>query len=249
MINFKRKNKLIELATLVLLVSSNLGINANILAQPDPEQKPEDSEASSEEKRGLSNTDFPENLPDPSSLQNSQTVQSQSSNENPFAPTVVRGTPRRSSPSDIVRTLENDNKFQTLISILELADLNSELEEPEFLVLFAPTEKAFDGLTAELYDRLILPENRGQLIEFIKNHFVIGEIPTDDIERGEIQTLNGNKIRVKLNSNGEVQLNEVTAKEGEFIRTQNGLIVPIDRVLFAPRLENENSITENRSMF
>jgi uncharacterized surface protein with fasciclin (FAS1) repeats len=84
------------------------------------------------------------------------------------------------------------------------------------------------------------------LIEFIKNHFVIGQIQTTDITQGEITTLSGNVVRIQVNSTlAEVQLNEATAKSGEFILTQNGLIVPIDRVLFVPNVQIENSTTQN----
>ncbi|MEL7034879.1 MAG: fasciclin domain-containing protein [Cyanobacteria bacterium J06592_8] len=211
-------------------------MNSHILAQSNSEQDSSSSDSSSPINRGLPNTNTPQNLSTPDNIPTPEINVTSSSSDNPFSPTVVRGTPRRTIGSDILRTLRQVNQFETLISILELADLNSELETPGFLVLFAPTEKAFDRLETELYDRLILPENRSQLIEFLKNHLVIGEISQDDLERGEIQMLSGTSIQVELNSNGEVKLNGATAKEGEFIQTQNGLIVPIDRVLVVPNL-------------
>ena len=253
MIDFKIEKKFKQWVTLAIMVSFILGITTNILAQSDSEQTSDrsknSSEKNSETNRGLPNTDVPENLPDAKTIENSNSMTSENSNDNPFAPTVVRGTPRRSSPSDIIKTLENDDKFQTLLSILELANLSFELEKPGFLVLFAPTEEAFNHLPPELYNRLILPENRSQLIELIKNHFVLQQIQATDLERGEIKTLTGTKIRVKVNSNGEVQLNETTTKKDEFIQTRNGLIVPVDQVLFIPNLDIENSTTQTPSTF
>jgi len=246
MMNFMLKKTIKLLAAWIVILSVNVGITADILAQSYSEKNPSDSDTPSETNRGLLDRDLPENLPNPNTIPTSENNVTESSNENPFAPSVVRGTPRRSSPSDIVKTLENDNKFQTLISILELSDLSSDLEQSGFFVIFAPTEEAFDRLTAGLYYRLILPENRSLLIEFIKNNFVIGQIQTTDITQGEIKTLSGNVVRVQVNSTqAEVQLNEATAKSGEFILTQNGLIVPIDRVLFVPNVQIENSTTQN----
>lgn len=244
---FKHKNKFNLLAIFAIILTVNFGIINNILAQSDSEKTPEQSEEPAEQDRGLPGTVIPENLPNSDSIPTLQIDSSQSSYENPFAPNVIQGTPRRTSPNDILKTLENDNKFQTLISILQLADLDSDLENQEFLVLFAPTEEAFDRLTPGLYDRLILPENRSQLLEFIKNHFVSGEIQTADLQNGEFKMISGRLVRVKINSDKqEVQRNEITVKQGEFIGTQNGLIVPINRVLFAPNLDIESSTSENR---
>ncbi len=104
------------LAAWIVILSVNVGITADILAQSYSEKNPSDSDTPSETNRGLLDRDLPENLPNPNTIPTSENNVTESSNENPFAPSVVRGTPRRSSPSDIVKTLENDNKFQTLIT-------------------------------------------------------------------------------------------------------------------------------------
>lgn len=237
MINFSFKKYIKIGLAFVVLTSINPGVTAEILAESNTEEILEDSETPSETNRGFPRINSPESLTNPNTIPNPQINATDSSNDNLFAPTVIKGTARRSSPSDIVKTLENDNKFQTLISILALTDLNSELAQPGFLVVFAPTEDAFDQLTEGLYNRLILPENRSLLIEFVKNHFVVGEIKSEDLTQGEIKTFSGTTVRIIVNSNnGDIQLNEATAKASEFIQTQNGLIVPINRVLFAPNL-------------
>lgn len=241
MLTFELKNKSIKnkfkiVLIFLITVTIILGLSSHIVAQSDSEESSSSSDNPSQINRGLPNTNTPQNLSTPDNIPAPESNMTNSSSDNPFSPTVVRGTPRRTIPSDILRSLRQVNQFETLLSILELAELNSELETPGFLVLFAPTEEAFDRLPVELYDHLILPKNRSLLIEFLKNHLVIGEISQGDLERGEVQTLSGTSVRVQLNSNQEVKLNDATAKEGEFIQTQNGLIVPIDRVLFVPNL-------------
>ena len=247
---FSLKIKLKQLAFASIIAGTMFGITGRIFAESEAEkaptnspQTPANSNPTSESDRRSPSRGFPNNsLPAPNSIPVPEAGAAENPSENPFALNVVRGTSRRSL-GDIVKTLGDDNRFQTLIEIIKLAGLDSELGKAEFIVLFAPTEEAFDGLSSELFDQILLPENRNQLVELIRTHFVAGEIKLSDLKKGEFTTLNGQIIRVKLNSSGkEVQLNEVTAKPNEFILTQNekALIVPINAFLFSPKLDAEN---------
>ena len=136
MIIFKLKNKIKQLAILAIIVSVILGITGRILAQSDSEKNSTDSKKTpahsdnpSQQDRGLPSRGLPENLPNSDRLPTLQRGQAQSSNENPFDPEVVRATSRRSL-GNIVKTLEDDERFQTLIEIIKLANLDSELEKP-----------------------------------------------------------------------------------------------------------------------
>lgn len=235
---WKFKNRVKVFRILAAVLSFLLIVAVPVLSQSDSEpNSSETNPPSSEPSRGVPNSDSEENLINPNPQSEIRQNSSASSNDNPFSPTVVQGTPRRSSPSDVAKTLTNLNQFQTLASILQLVDLNQELQQPGFLVLFAPTEKAFDKLSNSFYDQLILPENRDKLLQFIKNHLVMGEIPITELEAGQIKTLGGTKIQIKMNSETEeIQLNESNTSQRQFINTQNGLIVPIDRILVEPQI-------------
>ncbi len=235
---WKLKNRVKVLLILAAIISFFLKVTIPVIAQSDSEpNSSETNPPSSEPSRGLPNSDSEENLMNPNPQSEIRQNSSASSNDNPFSPTVVQGTPRRSSPSDVAKTLTDLSQFQTLASILQLVDLDQELQKPGFLVLFAPTEKAFDQLSNSFYDQLILPENRDQLLQFIKNHLVMGEIPMTELEEGQIKTLGGIQIQIKMNSETEaIQLNESNTSQRQFIATQNGLIVPIDQILVEPQI-------------
>ena len=136
----------------------------------------------------------------------------------------------------LVTLLASDNNFATLSSNLQAAELLKVLNNKENLTLLAPTEEAFAALSPELQQKLSQPEI---LDKVLKYHMIDGTIGDKDIKRREIATLleqNSVKIGGVAGENNQVtvKLNDATASQP--ISADNGVIIPIDKVLIPPSL-------------
>ncbi|MEL7150794.1 MAG: fasciclin domain-containing protein [Pseudomonadota bacterium] len=134
------------------------------------------------------------------------------------------------SEPDIVDTAVAAGSFTTLVAAVQAADLVDTLKSPGPFTVFAPTDDAFAALPAGTVESLLLPENKGQLVEILTYHVVSGRVPASRLagKRGSIATVEGRAVHfdgrngVRINSS-----NVVTAD----IAASNGIIHVIDAVL------------------
>ncbi|MGE5659545.1 MAG: fasciclin domain-containing protein [Actinomycetota bacterium] len=159
--------------------------------------------------------------------------QSNSESQSVFQPSSILDSPKRSG-SNLVETLAKEIEFQTLASALAIAQLNDTLAvgEKGALTIFAPTNQAFQK-NATTYAKLLQPQNRDKLIRLLRYHLVKGEVKPEDVNRGEIQTLEGNFLKIRVTPNG-VFVNERAKAIQPSIETSNGVIVRIDQLLIPP---------------
>jgi uncharacterized surface protein with fasciclin (FAS1) repeats len=101
------------------------------------------------------------------------------------------------------------------------------------LTVLAPSDKAFANLPDDVQAKLADPEKLAQLLKY---HFVAGEITEDDIQRRSVATLleqtSVSITGIPLGDQVGVKLNDATATEP--IAADNGVVIPIDRVLIPP---------------
>ena len=74
---------------------------------------------------------------------------------------------------NIVDTAVANGNFTTLVTALQAADLDDDLEGPGPFTVFAPTDDAFDALDAlspGIVASLLLPENKATLIDILTYH-------------------------------------------------------------------------------
>lgn len=129
---------------------------------------------------------------------------------------------------NILDTLTADDAFQTLLSILKMADLTDRLKEPGPLTLFAPNDEAFtrinlDEITAE----------RDNLFSLLNYHIVRGKFTSSEIARNEqLMTCNNKSLSVRLEEGQQVIDNARYVKTD--LECSNGIIHIIDNV-FLPQ--------------
>lgn len=78
---------------------------------------------------------------------------------------------------NIVDTAVANGNFTTLVTALQAADLDDDLEGPGPFTVFAPTDDAFDALDAlspGIVASLLLPENKATLIDILTYHVFNG---------------------------------------------------------------------------
>ncbi|MFZ1398976.1 MAG: fasciclin domain-containing protein, partial [Candidatus Promineifilaceae bacterium] len=140
-------------------------------------------------------------------------------------------TSNEGSPEDTLnRVLEEDGRFTTLLSLLQMTDLDIDLDNPATdYTIFAPTDAAFNNLSDELMEQLM---NEPDTLEAILSYHIVGDslsinqIATDDY----IPTQEGRPLIVTTDDSNNVSLNG-TRVENFNIVASNGVIHAVDTVL------------------
>lgn len=132
------------------------------------------------------------------------------------------------STGDIVDVASSDPNFSTLVQAVQEADLVDTLQGEGPFTVFAPTNAAFNDLPAGTLDALLQPENEDLLTEVLTYHVVPGEVTSDELETGVVDTLNGG-VAVNV-SPGRVVVNNASVIQAD-VPASNGVIHAINRVL------------------
>lgn len=132
----------------------------------------------------------------------------------------------------IVDIATSSDSFNTLVSVLEEAELVEVLQGEGPFTVFAPTDEAFDALPEGTLDALMAPENRDVLVSLLSYHVVAADLPSDQLETGFVESVEGTPLQVEVGA--EVTVNGVTIDE-EDIPASNGVIHTIDQVILPPQ--------------
>lgn len=108
---------------------------------------------------------------------------------------------------DILTLVSMNPNFSTFIELIELSGLEVSLqvEVVEPVTLLAPTNQAFMDMDREEYARLTDPNNRTDLVRFIKNHILPSKVYEEEFNTTQIiETEGESEIPVDTRMNGEV---------------------------------------------
>jgi molybdopterin/thiamine biosynthesis adenylyltransferase/uncharacterized surface protein with fasciclin (FAS1) repeats len=133
-----------------------------------------------------------------------------------------------SAVKDIIDTLTADGSFQTLLSLLKMADLIDRVREPGPLTLFAPNDEAFTRVNIDE-----ISDDSDNLVSLLTYHMVPGRFTSPEIALNEqLMTSNDKSLTVLLEEGKQVIDNAryVTTD----IECANGIIHVIDNV-FLPQ--------------
>jgi len=154
-------------------------------------------------------------------------------NETTAVPTTPVAT-TQAAGMNIVETLAADDRFTTLVTALEAAQLDGNLSSPGPFTVFAPTDDAFKKLPGGTLDSLLKNPQGIYLKKMLTYHVVNRELKAGDIMRlGSINTVQGQSVQVDT-SNGVIFLNGDTKVITTDIVCSNGVIHVIDAVLNPP---------------
>ena len=135
------------------------------------------------------------------------------------------------SQRTIVQVAASDQRFSTLVSLVQKAGLANTLSTGSYTV-FAPTNKAFARVPKATLDALA--KDPAQLKAVLTYHVAKGRLTAAKVvRRTRIATVNGAAIRVRVRD-GRVFLNGSTRVTKTDIAARNGVIHVIDRVLLPP---------------
>ena len=132
--------------------------------------------------------------------------------------------------SYITQVVFTDKNMTTLKKGIIASDLDQTLSKTGPFTLFAPSDLAFSKLEAGTMDKLLAPENKADLTNFLNLHVVEGKLKIVDLKDGDkLKTRNGKELTVQV-KDGNVSLNNATIQTGD-IKSTNGVIHSLDTVL------------------
>lgn len=170
----------------------------------------------------------------------------------PGTPRNIPGTPRNTpgtpgniptppggssstSTKNLVALAESDGSFTTLTKALKAAGLLEILQGKDNYTIFAPTDAAFAKLPQDAVRDLLKPENKEVLVKVLTYHVVKGQFLSTDLKSGEVKSVEGGAINVKVDPTTGVTVNEAKVTKAD-IRGSNGVIHAIDQVILPPDL-------------
>lgn len=142
------------------------------------------------------------------------------------------GQIRDSISGDIIGVLLSDSRFTTLATVLKVTGLLDQLKEGGPFTIFAPTDEAFANLPSGMLEMLMKPENREQLTNLLKYHVIPGEVTSEELSSGEVQTVEGSSVNVDVESDG-VMVGDANVIDAD-IPANNGVVHVIDKVMVLP---------------
>ena len=129
-------------------------------------------------------------------------------------------------PQTIVSVAVADDRFETLVTALQEAELVETLSGEGPFTVFAPTDQAFDKLPEGTLESLL--QDKARLTEVLTYHVVSGRVMASDVaELSSTQTLQGQDLMIDTSDGVMVDDAQVVMTD---IETSNGVIHVIDTV-------------------
>lgn len=167
----------------------------------------------------------------------------------PSAPTTPTEQPPAASPStpstpstegattggenNVVALAAANESFKTLTAALTAAGLTETLSGEGPFTVFAPTDAAFAALPQDALQELLKPENKQILVKILTYHVVPGKVTSTDLKSGEVKTVEGGAVNVKVDPAAGVTVNDAKVVQPD-IQASNGVIHVIDKVILPP---------------
>lgn len=151
---------------------------------------------------------------------------------------------RQSSSDDLVSLAAGNADYGTFVAALKAAGLDNQFSSGGPYTIFAPTDAAFAELPAGTMEMLLQPENRDLLRQVLSYHVVEGEISSNQIQDGGLDTLNGGlAVRVAPD---RVIINNASVIQPD-LDASNGVIHGINRVLLPRNIQSQLNQPMNTS--
>ncbi|MEH2170811.1 MAG: fasciclin domain-containing protein [Nostoc sp.] len=129
---------------------------------------------------------------------------------------------------DIIDTAINAGSFNTLVTAITTAGLDTALKGDGPFTVFAPTDEAFSKLPSGAVEELL--EDVIKLREVLEYHVVSGKINATELNQSQKLTTTQGKD-IKVNTENNVKVNDAYIVTPD-VEADNGVIHVIDNVLF-----------------
>lgn len=125
-----------------------------------------------------------------------------------------------------------DDNLSTFVEMVEMSGLDVSLEFKEDFTVFIPINEAFGEMDKEQYKELTDPQNRAELIEFIKRHFLPNKVPSRRFNSSQLIVTSGEEeIPVSINRiNNVIYIGGAQIIKPD-IQTEDGIIHIVNAVI------------------
>jgi uncharacterized surface protein with fasciclin (FAS1) repeats len=130
---------------------------------------------------------------------------------------------------NVVEIAAGAEDFSTLVAAVKAAGLAETLSGEGPFTIFAPTNAAFAALPEGTVESLLKPENKEKLVKILTYHVVPAKVMAADVKPGEVATVEGSKITIKV-ADGKVMVDGATVVKTDIVGS-NGVIHVIDKVI------------------
>jgi len=132
--------------------------------------------------------------------------------------------------SNLTQIVNFDKNLKTLKKTVHASDIDQLLSRSGPFTFFAPSDTAFQKLEKGLIDKLLEPQNRGQLANLLSNHIVNGKITYRELKDGDkLTTVNGRELKVQI-TNGTVSISDIPIQPRD-AKIINGVMHIMDSVI------------------
>jgi uncharacterized surface protein with fasciclin (FAS1) repeats len=132
--------------------------------------------------------------------------------------------------SNVFQVVGADHNLATMSKGVKAAGMDVVLSKEGPYTVFAPTDTAFNRLSAGELAELLKPEYKGKLTGILQNHVVEGKKELKDFKDGDrMKSLGGKQLTVKV-VDGEVSVNGSKIK-GRDHQASNGIVHSMDQVI------------------
>ena len=136
--------------------------------------------------------------------------------------------------SDLLETAKHSGSLKKFVAAVEAAGLADMLKGTGPFTIFAPSDKAFENLSAGTLEHLLKSEHRTDLVHVLKNHIVSGEITSDGIrgKKSSRKSLAG--VELTIDGHDNIKVNKAHINTCD-IDASNGVMHVINSVLMPPK--------------
>lgn len=138
-----------------------------------------------------------------------------------------------SSSPNILNIAVKSPDHSTLVAAVQAADLENALVNAGPLMVFAPTNEAFDALPPGTVEDLLKPENKDALANILKFHVTPGKYEKDFLKKFK-KLGQANDQNVPVEVKGE-DVYVGGAKIIASVPASNGIIHVVDKVMLPPK--------------
>ena len=132
--------------------------------------------------------------------------------------------------SNVFQVVGADHNLATMSKGVKAAGLEAVLSKEGPYTVFAPTDTAFNRLSAGELAELLKPEYKAKLTGILQNHVVEGKKELKDFKDGDhMRSVSGKQLTVKV-VDGEVSVNGSKIK-GRDHQASNGIVHSMDQVI------------------
>jgi hypothetical protein len=93
---------------------------------------------------------------------------------------------------------------------------------------------------------LLQPQNKDLLVKILTYHVVPGKVQSSDLKAGDVETVEGSPVAVKIGNSG-VMINNAKVLQAD-IQATNGVIHVIDHVMLPRDLQGSSSQPQNNKL-